>query len=335
MPGAVVCYSRAMNLKQKISAILSQASGPIYTSKNGRRQSDSEHLRMLKVLYAQTSPKLQRGFSKHVLKYLTERNAKHVCHAILDFEDVKYLKHILETATTSTSIVAEVLNAVEERLRTEPFKFNETDLDDLEGTLRYVGTVKYKHGYNMRGEALLYADALNILYRISRDIKHGIQRARYVHVKKELLEGPNPEINTDKEALVSRMVALGFRGSIADALEEVEKKLANAISPFDFKGVMDLVRTIYEEAFEDAANSVANRRKKIIPEGTHFARFKTFLISENLLTGEEAKLSQELYNYLSNQGSHVLSSAPEQARLTKNIVIEVCLLVIGRVETSK
>jgi hypothetical protein len=166
-------------------------------------------------------------------------------------------------------------------------------------------------------------------------IRQGIQRARYAHVRRDLFEGINPEINTDKEALLSRMITLGFRGSIAAALEEVEKKLGNAASVFDFKGVMDLVRTIYEEVFEDAANSVASRRTKTIPQGSHFGRFKTFLIGESVLSSDEGKLSQELYNYLSNQGSHVLGSAPEQVRLTKNIVIELCLLVLGRVQAAK
>jgi len=321
-----------MNLKQKISAILSQANGPIYKFENGS-QSDSEPLRLLRLLYAQTAPKLQRDFSKYILKHLTERNAKHVCHAILDFEDVKYLKHILGMPTTSTPVVEEVLNAVEERLRLEPRKFSAKDLDDLEVILRDIYEVKYKRGYSMHGTHLHDADALQSIYRESNVVKQGIQRARYAHVQKELFEGMNPEINTDKEALISRMMAIGFRDTIAIAIEEVEKKLANAASSFDFKGVMDLVRSIYEEVFEDAATSLAAIRNKTVGRGNHFKPFKDFLVAETILTIDEGELSQKLYNYLSNAGSHALSSAPEQARLTKNVVIEICLLVLGRVQT--
>ena len=90
------------------------------------------------------------------------------------------------------------------------------------------------------------------------------------------------------------------------------------------------------ETFEDAANSIAEAQSKALPGGkNHFARFLQFLVNEGVLTVDEGEFSQKLYNYLSNAGSHSLGSAPEQARLTKNIVIEVCLLVLGRIQTFK
>jgi hypothetical protein len=41
-----------------------------------------------------------------------------------------------------------------------------------------------------------------------------LRRIRYLRLRKELLEGANPEINTDKQLLVSRMEELGFRRAI-------------------------------------------------------------------------------------------------------------------------
>ena len=47
---------------------------------------------------------------------------------------------------------------------------------------------------------------------------------------------------------------------------------------------------------------------------------------------EEYNLLQKLYNFLSNQGSHQLGSAPEQLRVAHATVIEWCMLIAGRVE---
>jgi hypothetical protein len=57
------------------------------------------------------------------------------------------------------------------------------------------------------------------------------------------------------------------------------------------------------------------------------------LINTDILTADEGELSQKLYNYLSNAGAHRLSSGPEQLRVTKNMVIELGLLVVGRVQS--
>lgn len=135
---------------------------------------------------------------------------------------------------------------------------------------------------------------------------------------------------------MSRLETIGFRKTITTAIEEAEKRITNAATSLDYKSVMDLVRTIYEEVFEDAGTAVAKLRNKSIPSSrNHFARFREFLVSENILNSDEGELSQKLYNYLSNAGSHALSGAPEQARVTKNIVIELCLLVLGRVQNTR
>lgn len=41
---------------------------------------------------------------------------------------------------------------------------------------------------------------------------------------------------------------------------------------------------------------------------------------------------KKLYNHLSNAGTHRLGSAPEQVRVSKNMLIELALLIAGRVQ---
>lgn len=167
-------------------------------------------------------------------------------------------------------------------------------------------------------------------------VRRTVERVRYLRLRQELIEAVNPEINTDRQTLVSRLEELGFRRDIVEALQELDRKLYGAGRALDFKGVMDLARTIFEEIVEDAAKKTAQLMKRSPPPGGKpFQPWKQFLTDAGLITADEGELLQKLYNYLSNAGAHKLGSAPEQARVTKNMVIELGLLVVGRVETLK
>lgn len=164
-----------------------------------------------------------------------------------------------------------------------------------------------------------------------------IEKVRYLRLRKQLAEGINPEINTDKQTLVSRIEDLGFRKAIADALQELDRKLYAAGKPLDFKGAMDLTRTILEEIVEDAAKQVATVMGHPLPPAgaKDFQPWKQLLMNAHVLTADEGELFQKLYNYLSKAGAHRLGSAPEQVRISKNTVIEFGLLLVQRVGVLK
>ena len=95
-----------------------------------------------------------------------------------------------------------------------------------------------------------------------------IDRIRYLRLLKELAEGENPEINTDKQTLVSRMEQLGFRRDIVDALRDLEPKLLAAGTPLELKGCMDVIRTIFEEIVEDAGKKAAAVTGAKVPQAS-------------------------------------------------------------------
>jgi hypothetical protein len=262
-------------LKKKIAAILSQARGqPIYGYKSGGEHVDNEQLLVLRILYAQCPSELRKDFVPLLLSQVTSENAAHVCHCVLDVgTSPMQLNVVLLNQNTRTPIIQQMLHALSERLETEPYKFSVKHLDVLEQILRHVGGLTYRPAAKRLAEALEHHEVLERIKGECEQAQRGINAARYAHIKKELLEGANPEINTDKEALVLRMQTLGFRHRIATALEEADKKLSAAETSLDFKGVMDLVRTAYEETFEDAANAIASERNKTIAPGSHFAPF--------------------------------------------------------------
>lgn len=115
-----------------------------------------------------------------------------------------------------------------------------------------------------------------------------VERIRYLRLRQELAEGVNPEINTDKETLVSRMEALGFRKEIVEALRELDRRLYAAGKPLDFKAAMDLARTIFEEIVEDAARKAAVVTKRPLPPpgAKDFQPWKQLLMDAGVLTAD-------------------------------------------------
>ena len=167
-------------------------------------------------------------------------------------------------------------------------------------------------------------------------VERTISRIRYLRLRKELIEGVNPEINTDRQVLLSRMETLDFRKKIIEGLEELDPKVYTAGKSFDFKSCMDLIRTIYEWIVQDAANAVtAAKGSSSLGYGKPFQPWKQYLVDMGAVTTDEGEVLQKLYGYLSNAGAHGLGSEAEQVRVTKNTVIEWGLLVVGRVQTMK
>jgi hypothetical protein len=158
---------------------------------------------------------------------------------------------------------------------------------------------------------------------------------RYERLKAQLVERQNPEINTDKQALISRAAALGFPHELETVLEQIEVKLSAATSPFDYKDCIGHIRTVLEKVLEHSAKLVAGKSGKPLSLNAQAGKFnetKGHLVSEGLLSVKEGDAVQALYSYISADGAHAFGSAPEQARIAKNNMIEWSLLVVGRVQ---
>jgi hypothetical protein len=144
----------------------------------------------------------------------------------------------------------------------------------------------------------------------------------------------NPVIDSDRQILLSRIQRMGFSDALSNVSNEIEKKAAAASTELEVKSVMDLLRTFFEEFVEEACRKVEGKVGKNAPSGpkvNHFAPYREYLAAAQFIGPEESELLQKLYNFLSNQGTHKLGSAPEQLRVAHATVIEWCMLVAGRI----
>ncbi len=331
----------AEELKRRISYILSQVGQDevIYTFPSvnplrsasadfraapGEAEIANQKLLLLKILYGQCTPELKTQFVSILLGNLKPGNASFICHAVLAIGNLSNLKQIL--LCSSIEIAEGLWASLAHKLQMESHRFTEADLNLLEEVHRAADK-----RFSIGAPISSYQINWHLL-----SVKQQFERVRYLRLEKELSEGQNPEINTDKQELVSRLEALGFRKEIVSALAEFDKQFYSAGKPLEFKGCMDLLRTIYEEIIEDSAKATATKRGKMAPQyGKPFQPWCQYLVTEAIITTEEGELAQKLYNYLSNAATHQLGSEPEQARVTKNFVIELGLLIVGRVQAIK
>ena len=167
-------------------------------------------------------------------------------------------------------------------------------------------------------------------------IHAAIARIRDLRLRAQLLEGRNPELNSDQQAVADRMSQLGFSKPVAAALREVEARLRVASSGFDFKACIDLTRTALEEVMEESSLAIETKYGTPAPSGpklSHHTPYLQYLTNAGLLLKDEQEALQKLYNLLSNEGAHSLEAAKEQAHVYRAVTVEWLLLITGRVQT--
>ena len=172
------------------------------------------------------------------------------------------------------------------------------------------------------------------LDEIVQEVRSVISRIRYLRLAKTIRERQNPTVDADRQVLLSRLQAMGFSDELSDASSEIEQRAATATTETDVKTVMDLLRSFFEEFTEEACRKVEARLGKPVPSGpklSHYAPYRQYLESARFIGFEESEFLQKLYNFLSNQGTHKLGSAPEQLKVAHTTVIEWCMLIAGRI----
>jgi hypothetical protein len=304
----------------------------------------NEQVALLRTLFASLDQAAKDEFPALLVSQLNAKNAKIVAHALVEIRRIEVVATMLATTpktvvTSERGIVfdGEQLRGFWQGLRLklafEAELFTDTDLRTLVsasiGLLhvmpkKYIGPLgdwvpaQVGHGA-LRDELIAFTGT--------------VDRVRYLRLRDELLAAENPEINTDRQAVISRMQALGFPQEVVTVLDEIERKLQTAATPTGFKECMDLVRSVFERIAAESSARVATANKESAPTGITLNPHKQYLQSRKVFSEKEAVLVQAFYGFLSEEGVHSLGSGPEQARVAKNIAIELALMLLGRVQT--
>jgi hypothetical protein len=152
------------------------------------------------------------------------------------------------------------------------------------------------------------------------------------HVR-QLRESDNPEINTDQERVKETVHRLGLDPDLALLLSYVEELFESGDSEFDFAVCLDRLRAFYERLVTGLVPIVERFSGKPFRENrANDGQCLRYLNEAGILTPSEKRLFERFYGFLSAEGSHAASADREQARIAKNILVELAWLSMQRVQ---
>lgn len=351
---------------EHVTLLLSQATSTVYRGRNGvvdpkayagtvgpntyvASEGDvevlSEPALLLERLYAGADPKDRASFGARLWEALNEQNARVVARTLAA---TRNFAPLAETTDMKPG-VEELWRGFIHVLRFESGLFSDKDLETVMAAARrakelaraFVSSQSKAPGGLRPG--WIYRQlwdgtkprAITIINtpfdKLTPEALSVVERIRYLRLAKNIRAGRNPAVDTDRQVLLSRLQAMGFSDSLSIASNEIEHRTAIALTGTDVKAVMDLLRSFYENFVKEACGKVQARVGKSVPSGT-FQPYKQYLENAGLLVSDESAVLQSLYNFLSNQAAHKLSTAPEQLRVAHATVIEWCMMLAGRIE---
>jgi hypothetical protein len=186
------------------------------------------------------------------------------------------------------------------------------------GTTKMVDNRNYKSGFSTEGRTLV--EAVDAFLEECR-------KAHYFYVKGSLQQSRNPEIESDKAAVLGYLEKLGFSATMVEALNAAERYYRDSANAFDLKSCLGIVRSFYEHLHVDAGQAIAKSENVTVI--SEWDPTITFLRNRSHITLQQEKFARGLYTLLSDEGVHALVAEREFARLLRNMVIEYGVMFLS------
>ena len=160
--------------------------------------------------------------------------------------------------------------------------------------------------------------------RLCGNIAEECREAKYLHLKADLMQMSNLEVNQDKAAVESHLKQQGFSDVLVQSLNHAEE-LYRSSSPFELKSSLGHLRSFLEVLHSEAATKI---QSAATPAPSGWGSTVSFLRQQSVLSSAEEKCVTGLYTLISDEAVHPLIAAKEYARLSRNMVIEYGLLFL-------
>lgn len=216
-----------------------------------------------------------------------------------------------------------ILDIVSSKLQYEYHRFKETDLDSMSEAIYTILT-------SQKGEPG------TIIWGKCHGILEQINEIRYIRLKGELEAGVNPEINADKDKVIEKINLFGFSVELGGALNKIDEYYWNTTSDkFDWAMANGLLREFLTRLLREISGKIHGKTGDEITRGkdeSEFTSFKSYIKKHLPLGGNENKLIKALYGLTSSEGAHTIITEREYFRLCKNMIIELSLLLMSKLE---
>lgn len=180
------------------------------------------------------------------------------------------------------------------------------------------------------------------LYRKIKEVMQGetehnfrlfekINSAELELLKKDLAD-VNPEINKDREKVVGLWQEKFGSGEIPSVINEIEEYFSGGdFTQTKFATCIGRVRVLLVEALRGIASGISQKEgDKKIGDKTDEHSIFDYLRAKKFLSDNEWQLIRALHGLASDKGAHEISALKEYARVTKNMVYEILLVILRK-----
>lgn len=294
-------------------------------------QLDNDHASSLIKLSQQVSESELKALDKLLLSKIFKNNPDGMADAITLYfihtgKGKLLMRHIIKVLTSynQNSAYLRCLETITESLKHRP---DITDKTTVEFILDYTSNYlngKNRLGKEARGEyGTLYNEItkrVNALYVVVNEI---LVKA----FVKQIDTAYNPELNVDEEKVIEQIQAIGFPLDLSEQLRHISDLIDKSNDPKQYRDVMSAIRVFTERFYEQVAKSIDNTTKV---DGKDAESVAKLFKEKKLLSTDMAELLKAHRHFLSNDGTHRIKSRKEDARIAKNITIELSLYIITR-----
>lgn len=173
------------------------------------------------------------------------------------------------------------------------------------------------------------------LQKYDRNLRHNVltylSDNAYVLINKEIGR-VNIEINRDKESLLNIIRYLNFDEKYDQFLSQIDQYI-NTADSIVASGMVGNFRSFIEDILKDIAKRISSKLNESIPkdpEKGEMGNIRAFLKIKLELTDADNSLINKYIDILHAEGGHSFISNIEYFRLSKNIGIEILLLLLSK-----
>lgn len=156
-------------------------------------------------------------------------------------------------------------------------------------------------------------------------------------IVKNEIRGVNIEINRDKESVINKISVLGMGKEYEDFLVKLDQEISTS-SGLITSGMIGNFRTFWEQLVVELSKKICLFSGEEMPaiEGKSQISISRLFIKRMLgLSDADNSLISRFVDILHAEGGHAFTSNFEYFRLSRNIGIEILLLLLTKTETLK
>ncbi len=145
----------------------------------------------------------------------------------------------------------------------------------------------------------------------------------------------NVEINRDKVTFSEKITCLEFDKKYSDFLQEIDSFIYNDAPDIIDATLISRFRAFMEDFILELAENLAARCRDGLPvnkSGNKLRSAHDYLKTKLGLSRNDSLLISAFIDLLQAEGKQVFLSTKETLRLTRNLAIEICLLLVSRYE---